>query len=566
MVIDDGRVSRSSQASQTLVPLEEAAENWELAGQARDALIAPLEAARDLRLGTVDLRRTWCDDRRDRGAALGIAERSGPAERTRGVVGAHAGEQLVEVGLHEREAEVTGLAVPEHAVQDLERVADATMPRMRPGALALLLLLVLPLGFANLASAGAPRGYKCGAGKKLAGKGCECPAGMVDARDKKQAAICIPEPAPTSCLAARPGNEVLKIDSTPDAATIYIGDKACGSVGVTPWTGKLAAGPVNIILERTSFEPVARTITVTPRATQELFVPLVRTNVGSLDVRGDADANVVGAKIFVDGKQLGVVPIAVQVAGGRRQIEIKRDGFDVFSQWVEVQDSQTIVILPVLKVSATKQGKLIIDADVTDVEVLVDEVKQVGAVTPLVLVVNEGAHTVEVRKPGATAWRQTVTVAASRQTLVRAELARTMKSDRDKATVIVSATVPGAEVFIDGTTAGKVPQQLAIAPGEHWVIVKLAGHKSFEQKLRLDPGQSFTITANLRPTAELRIVSSPVGAAVFVDRVRVGSTPVSVELELGEHAILLDRSGYQRYESHVTLTGPPQTISVVLTK
>ncbi len=432
---------------------------------------------------------------------------------------------------------------------------------MRQACLALLLLL----GIAGIAIAGPPRGYKCGEGKRLAGKGCVCPAGQVDARDKQRIAICIPEPAPTSCLATRKGNEVIKISSSPDGASIYIGARSCGVVGSTPWTGKLAAGPVTIIVERTSFEPVTRTVSLTPRATQELFVPLVRTNVGTLDIRGDADSQVAGAASLVDGTQVGVVPVVVKVPGGRHQVEIKRDGFDVFSQWVEVQDSQTIAILPVLKPSAPRDGKLIVEVDVpagADLEVLVDEVKRTGPM-PLVLVLREGAHTVEVRKPGATPWRQTVVVTASKQTLVRAELAKSMAKST-VGTLHIVATVPGAEAFVDGVTVGVVPQQRELAHGEHWIQVKLAGHKSYEQKVQLEAGQAMTITANLKPTAALRIESTPPGAAVFVDRMRVGSTPLTVELELGEHAVLIERTGYQRYETHVTLAATAKTLSVVL--
>ncbi len=423
------------------------------------------------------------------------------------------------------------------------------------------LVTVVMIG-ASPAAARPPRGYQCGAGKKLAGKGCECPAGLVDARDKKNIATCIPEAAPTTCLANRAGNEVIKIDSTPDGAAIYIGDRACGVVGYTPWTGKLAAGQVNVLLERSSFEPVTRTITVTPRATQELYVPLVRTNIGSLDIRGDADRNAVGATIVVDGKQLGVVPIVVNVPGGRHQLEIKKDGFDVFTQWVEVTDSQTLTLLPVLKASATKQGKLIVEADLTDVEVLVDEVKQAGPL-PLVLVINEGAHSVEVRRSGATTWRKTVMVTAMQQTLVRAELANTLAKS-PVATVKIVATVPAAEVFVDGISLGKVPLEKTLSPGEHWINVKLAGHKSFEQTVRLDAGQTITITANLRPTNPLTIESTPVGAAVFVDRVRVGITPLTVELELGEHTVMIERAGYQRYQELVTLVGAAKTLSITL--
>jgi hypothetical protein len=434
-------------------------------------------------------------------------------------------------------------------------------------ALALLALLT------GVAIAGPPRGYKCGDGKKLAGKGCECPTGKVDARDKTNFAICIPEPAPTTCLAARAGQEVIKIDTSPDAATIYIGDKSCGIVAYTPWTGKLAAGPVTIILERTSFEPVTKTVTVSPRATQELYVPLVRTNIGTLDVRGDADRNVVGATIVLDGKPMGVVPLVVKVAGGRHQLDIKKDGFDVFTQWLEVSDSQVIAVLPVLKQTATKLGKLIVDADVADVEVFVDEVKRSGAL-PLVIAVNEGAHVVEVRKAGATTWRQTVFVRASDQTLVRAELLKTIKRET-LATIKVTAKVTGksagsaapvdlGEVFVDGTSIGKAPLELELAPGEHWLVVKLAGYKSYEQKLQLEIGKTVAIAATLAPVAQLQINSTPAGSTVFIDKTRVGTTPVSIELELGPHLVWIDRTGYQRYEERVTLTGPAKSISATL--
>lgn len=437
-----------------------------------------------------------------------------------------------------------------------------TVLRLQRVSSKIFVVLAILLG-AAAAIAAPPRGYKCGDGKKLAGKGCECPAGKVDARDKANFAICITEPAPTACLADRKGEEVLKIDSSPDGAAIYIGDKSCGVVAYTPWTGRLAAGPVNVILERTSFDAAARTVTVSPRATQELYIPLVRTNVGSLDVRGDGDKNVVGATILVDNQQQGVVPTVVKLPAGRHKLEIVKPGFDSYAQWVDIQDSQIVTVFPALRATASRMGKLIIDADVAGVEVYIDEVKQVAAI-PFVTSVTEGAHTVEVRKAGATTWKQLVTVRANDQTLVRAELAKSMKQAPQLATIKVTSAVAGGEVFVDGTTIGKAPLQVELAPGEHWLVVRLAGHKPFEQKLRLDAGQRIEIAADLPATASVTITSTPAGSTVFVDGTRIGTTPITTELVLGDHVIWVDRSGYQRFEERVTLKGPAKTVSAQL--
>ena len=51
-----------------------------------------------------------------------------------------------------------------------------------------------------------------------------------------------------SCPAQKTGKYTVKIDSAPQGATVYIGDKACGPVGNTPWTGKLNKGDVAVTL------------------------------------------------------------------------------------------------------------------------------------------------------------------------------------------------------------------------------------------------------------------------------------------------------------------------------
>ncbi len=44
------------------------------------------------------------------------------------------------------------------------------------------------------------------------------------------------------------GRYAVKIDSAPQGAPIYIGDKTC-QIGVTPYVGKLNRGDYNVIIE-----------------------------------------------------------------------------------------------------------------------------------------------------------------------------------------------------------------------------------------------------------------------------------------------------------------------------
>ena len=72
-------------------------------------------------------------------------------------------------------------------------------------------MAIATLALSIVASGAPPDGYKCGAGgKPVAGAGCACPAGKVDARDKENDAICVdapvsaPKPAATTGTTSAP--------------------------------------------------------------------------------------------------------------------------------------------------------------------------------------------------------------------------------------------------------------------------------------------------------------------------------------------------------------------------
>jgi hypothetical protein len=443
--------------------------------------------------------------------------------------------------------------------------------------------------------------------------------------------------AANPCPNAKPGRYAVKIDSAPQGAVVYIGDKTC-QVGATPWTGKLNKAAYTVIIEAPGYEPATRTFNVAAlRKAQELFVPLVkRPDPPRIDIRADADPRgVAGAQVWLDGEMKGVAPLTLTTTPGRHQLLLKKDGYETFEQWITATDNQMQTLMPTLKeIAKPKFGSIVVEADVPDAEVYIDGNRHPDNTPAVVSNVIEGLHVVEVRKPPALPWKQTVQVSADKPTKVRAELSATMaggvgvvrvlsdapgarafidgtdmgpvpvdikdvkagdhiiqvkapgmqtgekvvkvaaggtqivkfdlnaETPADQGTIKVVSMVPEALVFIGGEAAGKVPVEKKISAGEHLVLVRLEGHKQFEQKVRVEAGQTATVTATLKPVGRLRVLSNPAQATVIINGLPAGKTPLDQEVEVGETVIRLELAGFQSFEQTLQIEGgKTQTLS-----
>lgn len=424
-------------------------------------------------------------------------------------------------------------------------------------------LIVIGVCLTRLALAEAPAGYKCAPGYRVKDT-CRCPADRQPARDATNRAICEPKPPPppTACLAARKGKYPVKIESTPVGATIYLGSKSCGVVAKTPWRGTLAAGPVLVILEHQSYDTVERTVEVTAKSTSELFVPMQRTNAGFVEIKGDADPGVAGVAVTVDGQPKGTVPVTLKLPVGRHLIEIAKPGFETFQQWIDLLDGQTMVVLPELRAVVVATARLVIDADVKQAEVWIDGERK--GTTPLAIDrLPLGSYTIVVKAAGAQDWTKRVTLAAG-QTLLKAELAASLPKVPTEAELDIVADVPGAEIWIDGALAGKAPLLHRVPAGDHWIAVKQPGHVPWETKRAFDAGTTTKLRATLPAAGQLVVTSTPAGAVVFVDKIRRGVTPLTLELAHGTYTIYVERPGYQRFDKQVQVTARPATVDAPL--
>jgi hypothetical protein len=178
---------------------------------------------------------------------------------------------------------------------------------------------------------------------------------------------------------------------------------------------------------------------------------------------------------------------------------------------------------------------------------------------------------------------------------------RGLRSTRDGADkpvylgrLLVRSTPDGATVFVDGREQGRTPATVRdLARGAHRLRVARAGYVSEDRSIVVTaarPAQSVTVelkrpldtagTAARTPVpatpgslgtfagAALSVDSRPGGASVFIDGKLVGATPmVMPRVGAGEHAIRLERDGYQRWLSSIRIVaGEPGRVTASLEK
>jgi hypothetical protein len=115
-----------------------------------------------------------------------------------------------------------------------------------------------------------------------------------------------------------------------------------------------------------------------------------------------------------------------------------------------------------------------------------------------------------------------------------------------KARLTVATEPAGASVTIDGSPRGQSPLTLAVAPGEHTLLVRHPYHPAHLEQLELARDQHVERRIVLAPAyGALLIASNPKGARVTLNGIeQTGTTPLLLDPVLaGRHTITLHIPG-----------------------
>ncbi len=216
-----------------------------------------------------------------------------------------------------------------------------------------------------------------------------------------------------------------------------------------------------------------------------------------------------------------------------------------------------------------RNGRSDADFPATGARVMIDNV-DLGS-TPLAqLEIEPGDYEMVVTLDRYLPYRQSISIAGrSQEQTFSAELAPAW------ADVSFNTEPPGADVIVGGELMGVTPIRAEVLQGAHEVTLKLAGHKAWQDDLRVEAGEERTVPLVTLERADglVFIRSEPGNANVTINGDFKGQTPLEVALAPGQqHQITLFRSGFNTAtrtvrtnpdeESDITIALVPITASV----
>lgn len=264
-----------------------------------------------------------------------------------------------------------------------------------------------------------------------------------------------------------------------------------------------------------------------------------------------------GSPVLMDGKVVGVTPVAVPLAAGvPATIQVSRRDFRMAARELGPVQGE-IVALSVQLEEVPPFGSLKV-ASIPDGAAATLDGKEVGR-TPLVLEgVAAGDHQLQLTLEGYRPLEHALNIGRERTTELNLALQRDVKRVR-------ITTIPdGARVWLDDEAVGATPLQLAEVPsGTHSVRLVLGGYAVETQQIRVKPDlaeQAFAF--RLRPLAgNLRIETTPPGATVKVDGQERGKTPLALTaLGVGEHRLDLGMDGFLPVSKSVEVADQQTTV------
>lgn len=242
------------------------------------------------------------------------------------------------------------------------------------------------------------------------------------------------------------------------------------------------------------------------------------------------------AEVYLDGDLAGITPFQFETSYGSHQIEIQREGYDDFSQTIDVErgtlnsfefdlDAETV---PLTVVTNVEEPQVLIDGN--PVERIEGNVAEEG-LRPgqyMLQVAAEGYHTeferIEI-EPGDE-HRETINLES-----IYSELSVITGHDE-------------AEIYIDGEQAGTGEAQEELEEGGNYLVeVQMDGYEPFEEEIQLFEDRE------IRPDLESAFVELDLevaqdDATIYLDDEEIGTGSIQTEVERGIYTLIVEKEDH----------------------
>jgi len=325
----------------------------------------------------------------------------------------------------------------------------------------------------------------------------------------------------------------------------------------------LRPGEYRLQAERQCFQLLDEGFSVTDETGQDVVFRMTKLP-GLLSFKAHREGaptdSLEGAKIFIDGKEVGQTPEPdLEINPGRRSVLIRADNYQDLETEFEVQGCGARQTLDLALVPGWSE--ITIDSVPRGARVMVDG-KSAGS-TPLTIDLAAGEHKLELTAERFKPWREVIAVKANQPRKLE-----TVQLQPADGILTVRTDPAGANVMVGNSFAGRTPLELKLAAQtQHLIHIYKTGYEEANHKIKLISEESQTLSIVLKPKlGVINFAVEPPDAEIFIDGKSMGTVPRQMRLLAVEHRLEIKKKGFQTYLTRITpRPGFTQEIKIRLT-
>ena len=270
----------------------------------------------------------------------------------------------------------------------------------------------------------------------------------------------------------------------------------------------------------------------------------LRPAYGWLQVDDNADFK--GASVYVDGRFVGRTPIKTdRLPSGEHTVRIEHHLYKPSEQKITIQDEKTKIFTPTLK---PDYGWIQVSGDgyLKGATVYVDG-EYVGFAPIKTGRLSRGEHRIRIEQLQYEVFDHVIDVKTGETVVFKPELKLEF--------VKVTLHQDDADIYVDGQFKGHSEWTGMLAKGEHIFESRKDGYYPTTEKVDISvehPTLDYVFPAPTLITGTINVQSNK-KADVYIDDEKVGKTPLTKDVAVGEHSVTLSRNGYRTREKEVLI-------------
>lgn len=178
---------------------------------------------------------------------------------------------------------------------------------------------------------------------------------------------------------------------------------------------------------------------------------------------------------------------------------------------------------------------------ITDGAIQIDENEPVKLGETDKITLSPGRHNIKISGSNIETYTNEIYITAEEEYVVD------MSAMQEKTSVVIlKVNVDSYQLFVNDTAIQNPGEPLVLKPGEYTFRIEKEGYVTWTNKITLsEPSMEVNASLKQQPKVhEMAVSSNPMGASVYIDDVYIGITPVTKNIEEGEHQVMFKMEGY----------------------